>query len=112
MPIDLKNLAVDTATCVVRFMGEESKVTYRPMAITAEAIEQGFDDSDATGDGFFNMFALIIADWDVKSGGKKVPLTTKALKGVPMIFLKVVYETVLKDSGDDVGEARRNSKGG
>lgn len=108
--MDLQNITVDRATCIVYFYGEEAKVTYRPLAITAELVAKGFSQDDATGDAFFDMFSTLIVDWDVKNGGKKVKIDKESLSKVPMSFLRAVYEAIMKDAAS--GEAGKPSNAG
>lgn len=105
MAFDLAAVAVNQASLTVDFMGQSAKIVYKPSVITQEALEKTTED-----DGFLSFFTECVATWDVTNGKKKVPLEIAALKAVPLVFLRAVFEAIMEDGGQ--GEAPATSKGG
>lgn len=112
MGLDLNNAASNTAVADVTFVGQTVKVTYRPMVLTTERLEnldkpvKGRSSEDV----FVEFFLELVADWDVRRGAKKVPLTTNSLKAVPLMLLRAVYLQVMREAGS--GEAESLSSDG
>lgn len=107
MGIDLSNLTIDKAATTVNFGGQSAKITYRPSLITQETLER-LDEED---DGTLQFLSNTLIEWDVKSSGKKVPLNPKALRPLPLPFLRAVVLSIMRDRGDGVGEAEKPSAG-
>jgi hypothetical protein len=111
MGIDLGNLAVDAATTMVHFGGQEAKITYRPSILTTrrlETIQSQIEAEDA--DAFIKFLPDCITDWDVIKDGEMFPLETEALKDLPLVFIRAVYLAILSDAGQ--GEAQKPSADG
>ncbi len=114
MGIDLDNLATDQAVASFTFMGQDGKVTYRPLAITTEALENidkraNKDDAD----GFINFIVDTVIDWDIKKGKKKVPIKPESLKPLPLLLLRAVYLGIMADNEPgSAGEADGRSNDG
>lgn len=94
MPLDLAAVAINEATITVDFMGQSAKITYRPSVITQEALENTSDD-----DGFMKFFCDAVSNWDVTHAKKKIPLTPAAIKKVPLVFLRAVFQGIMEDGG-------------
>lgn len=98
MGFDLNALAGKTAQVQVHFMGHTAIVTYDPSFLTADTMRK----AGSNDDGIFGEFMTgLIKDWDLTKGKRKVPITPAGLSTVPIVFLRAVYQTVLRDSGDD-----------
>lgn len=108
MALNLTTLAGKLASVSVEFMGQSTKVTYDPMAITAENIAKAQMGGD---DEFVDFFCKVVKNWDVTKGQKKVPITQKGLEGVPLPLLRAVYYTVLSDSSDNAESGKASSAG-
>lgn len=104
--MDLANLSVNEATTVAYFMGQEAKITYRPMEVTPKRLEQVNSGNDEE---FYQFFADVVSAWDVKKGPKKVPLTQEGLGDVPMALLRAVFNAIMSDTGQE--EAGKGSSG-
>lgn len=107
MPLDLANIVNDTAAAVIPYGGSEVKVNYRPAKITTRAIEE----MDVGDDGVTTFILEVVKSWDVLANKKKVPLTKTALGDLPIPFTRAIVLGILKDRGDNAGEAEGNSKG-
>lgn len=105
MGLDLAAVAINEATTTVDFMGQSARVTYKPSVITQEALENTSDD-----DGFLKFFSEAVSSWDVTEGKKKVPIEPAALKKVPLVFLRAVFQSIMEDGGQ--GEAPAASSDG
>jgi hypothetical protein len=105
MPLDLANIASNKAHVTVPYGGSEVKVTYKPAVITSAMITE----SDKSDDGTIAFLISAISTWDVLNGKKKVPLNAEALQQLPIQFLRAVMLGILRDRGDEAGEAGSNS---
>jgi len=103
--LDLAAVAINQATCSVDFMGQSAKIAYRPSVITQDALEK-----TGTDDGFMEFFVAVVSDWDVTEGRKKIPLTIPALKAIPLVLLRAIFQAIMEDGGQ--GEAPAASSGG
>jgi len=104
MGINLNQLALDTAACVVEFQGYEANVTYRPNVLTPSRVMKMMEVAGEDDLGQIISFLVeIIDDWDVTRGKRKVPITEEGLKDVPFVFLKKVLFTIMEDMS--AGEA-------
>lgn len=112
MGLDLSSVTLGKAETFVEFMGETAKVTYNPLILTADRLmkmDEPTDDGSPDA-GFLAFFSELVLDWDVKKGGKKVPLTPKALGGVPLVLLRTIFTHVMREAGS--GEVARPSSDG
>ncbi len=114
MGIDLDNLATDQAVAAFTFMGQDAKVTYRPLAITTEALENIDKQADKdNADGFIEFIVDTVVDLDIKNGKKKVPINAQSLKSLPLLLLRAVYRGIMADNGPgSAGEAEGHSNAG
>lgn len=113
MGLDLSSVSLGKADTFVEFMGETAKVTYNPMILTADrlmAMDEPVKGEESPDAGFLAFFAELVLDWDVKKSGKKVPLTVKGLRGVPLVLLRTIYTHIMTEAGS--GEAVRPSSDG
>lgn len=113
MGLDLNSATSNKATMDVSFVGQTVKVTYRPLVLTTERLEnlEAKPTEGRTSESMFLEFFLeLVADWDVRRGAKKVPLTTAALKTVPLMLLRAIYLQVMREAGS--GEAESLSSDG
>jgi hypothetical protein len=106
MALNLNSLAGKTASAEVHFMGQTAKVVYDPTYITQNTLTEATTKSD---EAFMVMFCKLVKSWDVTLGSKKVPLTTKALADVPLVFLRACFQTIMGEAGS--GSADEEGKG-
>lgn len=111
MGIDLGNLALDEATTMVKFGGQEAKVVYRPSVLTTRRLEQIQKEiENENADAFLEFLPDAIIEWDVTRGGEMFPLNRDDLKDLPLVFVRAVYLAIMSDAGQ--GEARKPSEDG
>lgn len=103
MSIDLKNIAGNVAEVTVTFGGQSAKVSYYPSKITVGAME-ALDDKGSGQDDQIAFLCGVIKSWDIKEGGKKIPVTPAGLRKVPAVVLRGIFRAIQEDTGD-VGEA-------
>lgn len=111
MGIDLGNLSLDEATCMVKFGGQEAKIKYRPSIITTKrlnTIKAQIEAEDA--DAFITFLPECIIEWDVTKDGEMFPLERETLEELPLAFIRATYLAVLGDAGQ--GEAESPSDAG
>lgn len=106
MAFDLNTLAGEKSTVAVHFMGQTAKVTYNPAMMTASNHTKAVSGTD---EAFAEVFTGIVTDWDVKKGGRKVPLTVAGLSEVPLPFIRAVYKALMNDSDDGGEEGKASS---
>lgn len=102
MPIDLKDVASDTATTTVDWSGQSADITYYPNIVTTEMVQkvQATEDVDEMAE----FMARCIKDWDIKTGTKKVPVTAESFKALPISLVRAIFYAIAQDSTDP-GEA-------
>jgi hypothetical protein len=103
MSLDLNALASRT----VDFMGQSAKITYNPSVLTSA----NFNRTKQGDEEFAAFFTELVTDWDVKRGAKKVPLTLVGLQGVPILFLKAVFQQIMQLKDGDVEEGKASNAG-
>ena len=106
MGMDLDALVGKSATVNVNFMGLTALVTYDPVYLTASRINDMQKDDKK----FSKTFCKLIQSWDVTRGGETIPLTQEGLEGVPLVFLRAIFTTILAETGDkNQGKASSSS---
>lgn len=113
MGLDIGSLAANTATVEVEFLGQSAMVTYKPMSLTAAALEEMdiTKPGESPSDGFFKFLAETITEWDLLiSPKKKVPLTIVGVKMVPLPLLRAIFHSLMTEAAS--GEAGKGSSGG
>lgn len=111
MGIDLGNIALDEATTMVRFGGQEAKVRYKPSVLTTRRLEQiQAEVEKENADAFLQFLPEAIMEWDVTRGGEMFPLDAEQMKDLPLVFVRAVYLAILSDAGQ--GEAPKPSDAG
>lgn len=105
MTLNLNTLVGKLAKTDIEYMGYTTKVTYDPNYLTQTNIAQAEEDENA----FNAFFVKLVRSWDVTKGGKKVPLTVNAMKDMPLLLLRAVYNGILSQAGDTADEAGKAS---
>lgn len=99
---NLDALAGQKAIAKVDFMGQSASLIYDPNVLTAKNVVEASSNDDA----FTAFFCSLVLDWDVKEGGRKVPITPERLKGIPLGFLKECWAAIRGSQNGDSEEGK------
>ena len=105
--MDLQNIAKNTASASVEFLGETLKFRYRPAAITTETFSKVQNTEDE--DEFITLFCQIVADWDMTSNGEPVPVNKTVLRNLPVQLLRVIMGAIMDDGPKKASEEGKAS---
>lgn len=87
--MDLKSVLAATATDTVDFAGQTMTITFKPLLMTQErAVAIVTDDQVIE----FVLEALIT--WDLKKGGRKLPINEKTLRSIPFRLVAAIYNKI------------------
>lgn len=107
MALDLSAIATKSAVATVEFMGQTATVLYNPSLLTEENVSKAQNSEEE----FIAFFTDVVKDWDIKRGPKKVPITEKSLRSLPLPLLRAIFRTVLSSSGAEEQEGKNSSVG-
>lgn len=111
MPLNLRNLSSNSATCRVDY-GEagDINITYRIANLTEKTIRQiavlqdeNEQDFDANMAALNSLLRSLVISWDLQRDGVTIPLTDEALADVPIDVRADVLRNIFEDSR--MGEA-------
>ncbi|HEV8639446.1 MAG TPA: hypothetical protein VG370_34995 [Chloroflexota bacterium] len=98
MPLDLASLIDRLAEVSVPYAGEQIRVIYRPAEVTGEA-QRVVAQSGADPDPVFGVLERVVADWDLVSNGRPIPISQEGFRaigfGVTLAILRGVLTDVL-----------------
>lgn len=87
--MDLDTILTNTATDTVSFGGQDMTIKFRPLLMTQERGEDIKTDDDVIQ---FVLEALI--SWDLKRGGRKMPVNEKSMRSIPFRLVAEIYNTI------------------
>lgn len=99
MPINMAQLALDTATTTVEFQGHLADIVYRPNVLTTGMLQKvalRYEQNDIAG--IIDFLVEVISDWELYRGDVKLPVNTDSIMGLPVVFLKAILVAVMEDS--------------
>lgn len=106
MAIDFADILAEKADATVSYRGQSMRVSYFPDVITTAAIKELESKSQEDPAAFLEFLVRLLDSWDVKAGGKPIPLTVEGLEQLPLLFLKEIYFQIMESSGSgDEGKA-------
>lgn len=97
MPINLEKMKDWRRSVIVKFAGEECRVTYKPGAYTASLLDRAA--KEPTVHGYYHvMISELVSEWDVlDETGKSLPPSNELISTLSLEFLKAVKAAILDD---------------
>jgi len=102
--VTLREVALDMSEFVEDGEDATLNVTFNTSALTPAMQMRMQEDPENVRLVVENMCDLI-TKWDLKDGGKVVPITVEGLAPLPMFFLGAIFEKLTEAIGDEEDEA-------
>lgn len=114
MPVRVSNLVRDRRTIQVPVGDEALTITYRPGGITpaTEGRLREYSDDQRGGAALVALLADCLVEWDLLDDeGQPLPLDTKTLSQLPVIFLGHLAQAITEDMRPNLPSAGNSGAG-